>query len=344
MIISLYKVVSIIFLFSILNVKCFRIPKSVKGINFYSSKQINLSKQNINRVSSTFKIMISIGDEKEKLVNPSYCYYFTGAGLYFWWQAGTAKYLQSNNKINKNTTFIGASAGSLTALLLLCNVDFDKAAWRALDLAQKEGIFEKKSGLVGILGNLLRKWLNEIVPDNITAKDLENLYISLTPIGRSPFLVSAFQSKEDVINACLASCHVPLFMDGKPVAEYRGEQVIDGSFWYFVTKDRYAGLPLPLSKLAEANLVWIDYGDDVKFLESVSGNFLETPSNPNAIYKMMERGYNFMKEVSEMKDSKLAIVPVSIASKSFKNTIGRSTIALASSTIIADYIFQLVHS
>jgi hypothetical protein len=42
------------------------------------------------------------------------CVYFTGAGMYFWWQAGAAKYIQQNCDLS-NMPVIGASAGSLTA-------------------------------------------------------------------------------------------------------------------------------------------------------------------------------------------------------------------------------------
>lgn len=99
----------------------------------------------------------------------------------------------------------------------------------------------------------------------------------------------------DVIKACMASCHVPLFLDGRPFTEYRGEQVMDGSFWYFVTKDRVTGLPLPNDENVTADdIFWIDYGDDEEFMQTISGNFLDLVS-AESVPDMIEAGYNFMK-------------------------------------------------
>jgi hypothetical protein len=226
--------------------------------------------------------------------------YFTGAGVYFWWQAGAAKYIQQHYD-TRNTKFMGASAGSLTSLLLICGCDFDKAAASALRIANQYGAFERKVGLFGILGDMIRVWLNEVIPDDLTPEQLSQLSIALTPVGKAPYLVSNFDSKEDVINACLGSCHVPMFIDGKPVTEYRGEKVFDGSFWYFVTKDRFTGLPIDERARLE-DIVWVDYSDDAEFLQSVSGNFLEAVA-PENIFTMMEQGYNYMERVEKERKS-----------------------------------------
>ena len=81
-------------------------------------------------------IIISI---LESLINSISCYsiptspiakhnglYFRGGGIFFWWQSGFGKYINENckNECN-NIPLIGASAGSLTAALLACNIDFD---------------------------------------------------------------------------------------------------------------------------------------------------------------------------------------------------------------------------
>jgi predicted patatin/cPLA2 family phospholipase len=88
---------------------------------------------------------------------------------------------------------------------------------------------------------LLRKWLDIVIPDSVRTEDLQDLHIAITPTFKSPKLVSNFEDKNDLIDAIMASCHVPVFLDGRPFTEYKGEQVLDGSFWYFVTKDRYTG-------------------------------------------------------------------------------------------------------
>ena len=49
---------------------------------------------------------------------PKSSIYFSGAGVYFWWQAGAAKYIQDYCDI-ADVKCYGASAGSITASLLL---------------------------------------------------------------------------------------------------------------------------------------------------------------------------------------------------------------------------------
>jgi Patatin-like phospholipase len=218
--------------------------------------------------------------------------YFTGAGIYFWWQAGCAKYIQENCDYSE-IPMIGASAGSLSATLLLSNVDFNKAAESALRIGSESKVYERKGGLAGIWGTLLSTWLNEIIPDDISPDTFKRLQIAVTPYLKSPKLVDGFQSKMDVIDACMASCHVPVFLDGRPTTTFRGEKVLDGSFWYFVTKDRTTGLPIPVNKKPE-EIFWIDYCDDDDFMQSISGNILELVS-PSKLLDMMDDGYNFMK-------------------------------------------------
>lgn len=218
--------------------------------------------------------------------------YFTGAGIYFWWQAGCAKYIQENCDYSE-IPMIGASAGSLSATLLLSNVDFNKAAESALRIGSESKVYERKGGLAGIWGTLLSTWLNEIIPDDLSPDTFKRLQIAVTPYLKSPKLVDGFQSKMDVIDACMASCHVPVFLDGRPTTTFRGEKVLDGSFWYFVTKDRTTGLPIPVNKKPE-EIFWIDYCDDDDFMQSISGNILELVS-PSKLLDMMDDGYNFMK-------------------------------------------------
>lgn len=225
------------------------------------------------------------------------CVYFSGAGIYFWWQAGAAKYLRQHCDLSQ-VPVLGASAGSLTSSLLLSGVDFDYAADSALALADQFGVYDKKSSFV-FWGPILRNWLEQILPDTLTGDQLKLLQIAITPASpfKAPQLVSGFETKVHLIEAIMASCHVPLFLDGKPFTTYRGEQYLDGSFWYFVTKDRFTGLPLAEGTKPEG-VFWVDYCDDEEFMQSISGNILETVS-PATIKDMMAQGFRFMEAEHE---------------------------------------------
>ncbi len=239
-------------------------------------------------------------------VNAKPLMYFTGAGVYVWWQLGVAKYIQEHYDRESilDSIAIGASAGSITSSVLLADIDFDKALKLAIALTEKYQVYERKIGFGGLVGTMLDEWLNQMLDDSIDMKNFNNLHISLTPTKvAAPKLVTNFQDKKDLINAIKASCHIPLFLDGRPFAKYRDESVIDGSFWYFMTKDRWVGLPFPeedqkIIRNNIENILWVDYGDDDLFMKSISGNIVELIT-PDQMYEMLQMGYDFMKRETE---------------------------------------------
>lgn len=225
--------------------------------------------------------------------------YFTGAGVFFFWQVGAAKYLKETCVLKSDMPILGASAGSLTGLLLLAGVDFDKATEIALAQSAASGVYNKPTGLAGELGPLLQQWLQTVIPEDMAMETLGNLNVAITPASvvaggvKAPKLVTNFTSKADVIEAVMASCHVPVFLDGRPTTEYRGESCIDGSFWYFVTKNRESGLPLPAGN--PADIYWVDYTDDEDFMNSIEGtNFLSIVTE-QGVREMVQAGYNHLK-------------------------------------------------
>lgn len=161
--------------------------------------------------------------------------FHSGAGIYFWWQAGCAKYLREHCDISK-VPVVGASAGSLTSVLLLTGVDFDYAADAALQIATEYGVYGQEKKLV-FWGPMLRNWLEMLIPEDVSKEQLAQLKIAISPASpfKAPMLVNDFSDKNDLISAVMASCHIPLLLDGKPFSEYRGNRYMDGSFWYVYT-------------------------------------------------------------------------------------------------------------
>lgn len=217
--------------------------------------------------------------------------------MYIWWQLGAVKYLQEHcdMKVLEDVPIMGASAGSISATLLLAKTNINDGAKLAEKLVSDYDIYDRENGIYGIWGTILRAWLEEMIPDDLSMSTVKNLHISVTPSWRFPKLLSGFVSKEDLIDAILASCHIPIFLDGRPLTQYRGQSVMDGSFWYFVTKDRFRGLPFPDSVVAN-DVTWIDYGDDEVFMSGISGNFLNLIT-PNDMYTMLDIGYEYMKRL-----------------------------------------------
>jgi hypothetical protein len=222
--------------------------------------------------------------------------YFTGAGIYLWWQLGAVKYMQDHYDMNylRESVICGASAGSVSAAFLLLECDVEKAPKLAIDIAERYDVFSRKTGLAGVCRELMKTWLDELIPNEVKMEHLNNLYVAATNSRGQSELLTSFDDRDDLIDGLLTSCHVPFFLDGKAMTTYRGKKYFDGAFWYFVTKNRMNGLPFP-DEMNQDNLFWIDYGDDNDFMQSVSGNFLELIS-PDKVYEMMEYGYNHVKK------------------------------------------------
>lgn len=238
--------------------------------------------------------------------------YFSGAGVYFFWQVGAAQYLQEKCAW-KDMPIIGASAGSLSGLLLLAGADLDKAVDVALQQAEDKQIWSKRSGLRGELTTLLADWMEVMVPKDISEETLRQLSIALTPPPNNPLkleppiLESGFVSREDVIAACQASCHIPFFSSGQVTAKYKGNEFIDGSFYYWVTKNRFSGLPLP--ECEPDDVMWIDYCDDAEFMEKIKNKSFLDAHDPAAVREMVQSGYNYLKLAHAEDRLPLAVTP-----------------------------------
>ena len=154
---------------------------------------------------------------------------------------------------------VGASAGALMVTLAICNVDPDRAVQRAYDIAKEKDIWGRRFGLAGIWGDLVRQWLDDLLPS--TAADLcqGKLKLVVTQIPSFEIAyVEDFTSKQDLIDACLASAHVPFFLDGRATCNYRGKECIDGSLSDFLTKGNSALLQ------CEGNAFIVDYYADTE--------------------------------------------------------------------------------
>ena len=90
---------------------------------------------------------------------------FSGGGIYFFWQLGAVKYLREHYDLTK-VPMAGASSGSLVACLSACGVCPDRTFETAYQLSLDYDIWNRKLGLVGIWGSLIREWLDKLLPDN----------------------------------------------------------------------------------------------------------------------------------------------------------------------------------
>eukprot|EP01039_Chlorochromonas_danica_P001659 gene1659-1812_t len=218
---------------------------------------------------------------------------FGGAGIYFWWQAGAASYIAEKYH-TRSTALVGASAGSIAAALMVSNASFYDAAKLAIRQVEERDLWSRKEGLATVWGPIVREFLVEIVPNNLEKEDLSRVHICVTPraLVKGTRIESNFADKAELVDAVMASVHIPIFMDGKIWSTFKGKKYIDGSFWSFVTRRK---IPVP-KHLRHVPVLDIDYLDDTVFLSSLkSRNFVKL-IKPDGLFEMMDYGYQYMEQ------------------------------------------------
>lgn len=160
---------------------------------------------------------------------------YPGGGIFFWWQAGAVTALSRRYQLG-DIPCVGASAGALAASLAACEVDMYEALDVAVRLADENEIWSRGAwGLYGIWGGMVRDWLDELLPYDAADRTRFKLHVVLKRAPRpprlwlQPLVVDDFTTKRDLIDAVLASAHIPLFLDGRWTARFRGMRCVDGS-------------------------------------------------------------------------------------------------------------------
>lgn len=237
-------------------------------------------------------------------------------GIYFYWQAGVVSYLreQPEKYDLEACSMSGASAGALTATLAACQVDFEKATALALDLAAQAHMWDRGSwGLQGIWGPMIEEWLDRLLPseeeDDLLLKKFvgnQRLRILVTPIpsfGKEG--ISEFESKQDLIRCNMASVHLPYFLNGDWVTDFRGRPMMDGSF-----QSQLADYLPPHEKAAESsssNILMVDWKCDPVMQSQASGlSFIQTLS-PDGIWSLLDQGRKHAQIMEEQGDFEILI-------------------------------------
>lgn len=109
---------------------------------------------------------------------------------------------------------------------------FESAAEKALHHVETREVQKLSTGLFGIWGDILQKWLNQLISSSIDINNCKNLHIKLSSVPKPfhnsfIFYASQFSSRDDLINACMASVHIPIFMNGSLYTTYKGISCID---------------------------------------------------------------------------------------------------------------------
>lgn len=156
---------------------------------------------------------------------------FAGCGFLGIYHAGVAVCLKEYAPHLLLNKISGASAGAIAACSLLCDLPLVNMTSDVLRLA-----LDARSGSLGPFSpsfniqDLLLKNLEKVLPEDAHLKVNGKLHISLTRVhdGKN-VIVSEFESKEDLLQALLASAFVPVFSGILP-PKFRGIRYMDGGF------------------------------------------------------------------------------------------------------------------
>jgi len=216
---------------------------------------------------------------------------WAGAGIFFFWQLGAMKLLAEKYDLSK-VPMAGASGGSLASVLAACGVNADTVIERAYQMSMEQKVWDRKlSSSIGVWTPLIEKWLDELLPDNAADLCRGRVTVVITTLPDWQQIgVSDFKDKRDLINACMASSHVPVVLDYKLTRPYRGKACVDGSF-----PDFFTGLNSELLRTPQgvgSSAVVFDYFDDSKLTRRGRMDMLEIKSY-DEIRTMYRLGYDY---------------------------------------------------
>jgi hypothetical protein len=163
----------------------------------------------------------------------------SGAGWLLPFHIGAVSALRHAKLISPRTLLCGASGGSLVAAAAALDVPLERILHTQETLAEaalKSGAWRR-----GGIRQLMEEPLRRLLPKNACArlKELEALHggcprlaVAVLPMPvrpwSKPVLLTHFKDDEDLVQALLASCHVPFYMDGKATCALRGRRAVDG--------------------------------------------------------------------------------------------------------------------
>ncbi|XP_063233395.1 patanin-like phospholipase domain-containing protein atgl-1 isoform X2 [Bacillus rossius redtenbacheri] len=163
----------------------------------------------------------------EKKMNLS----FAGCGFLGIYHIGVAGCFKKYAPHLISETISGASAGAITACCLLCDLPLGELTTITLKVVKQ--VREKLLGPFSPSFNvhkILQQGLEKGLPEDAHLRVSGKLHISMTRVYDSKnVVVSEFSSREELIQALLASAFIPVFSGFLP-PKFRGVRYMDGGF------------------------------------------------------------------------------------------------------------------
>ncbi|SBS82219.1 conserved Plasmodium protein, unknown function [Plasmodium malariae] len=185
----------------------------------------------INKNCITSKNNLLLGHHKEPNGRMNLGISFSAAGLLIPYHLGVSSLLIEKNILNMHTNISGSSAGCICACLLGIGLNIDKCIFLAENIISnvyKKGSYQK---LQSVLNLELNKYLYADSYNYLNTR-IGNVFVGITQI--LPYYkklnVNKFNDDEDLINAIIASCNIPMYVSNNVFVNFRNKKCIDGIF------------------------------------------------------------------------------------------------------------------
>ena len=175
-----------------------------------------------------------------------------GGGMKGYYVAGVTAVLNKHRNV-KVRRVAGASAGSLAAVTVVCNID--PSVWAVTYEELSHGRDERKESLL----ETYRRIFERVLPANAYKLCSGRLYISTTIVtsrGLEHMQVSEFADNDDLFNAMCASCFIPYFTLKSGTMKFCGHYVLDGGFTVNLPLFTDSVRPQIAVKLSEVVYAW----------------------------------------------------------------------------------------
>lgn len=168
------------------------------------------------------------------------CITFTGCGGLYTYLFGVAAYMQEAFTWDAETTaFASASAGAYPAFLLASGLDIEafhhSANREFIEAVAASPHRDPRVSPMRCWNDVLRGHWRRGITSRLSEAEIERIlhnkhYVSLTHLPTlKNQLVGEFNSIDDMVEACIASGHIPIYdRHGRLGTSWRGERYVDG--------------------------------------------------------------------------------------------------------------------
>jgi hypothetical protein len=158
-----------------------------------------------------------------------------GSGGYYSYYLGIASVLQEHFKLD-NVTFSGVSGGTLVNLFLALNMDVNDV-FQDWNVPLLNKVAEFKFGALFNWNQTCLEHFQRMVPDDAHERVKGRYYVFTTEFYYNPKnwkcrMIGDWENNDELGDAILASCQIPLLLGGSIATTYRDQRFIDGYFTY----------------------------------------------------------------------------------------------------------------